>query len=120
MAKSEEDSLAHCKSVAKQQLGCLTQLLVPPASWPPVVRCLAALHPAAMRGLLLLGWPPAIPAAAWSYLGAAGGWLWSVPDAAAAMGLVAIACPLFSWLWALAALGLILRWVNAKDVAAAV
>ena len=84
-----------------------------------MVRCLAALHAAAMRRLLLLGWPPAITAAVPSYPGAARGWFSSVPAAAAAMGLVVVTGPFFGWLWALAALGHILRWVNAKDVAAA-
>ena len=120
MVKGEEDGLARCESVTKQKLGCLTQLLLPPASWPTVVRCLVALHSAAMRRLLLLGWPPAITAAVPPYLGAARGWFCSVPAAAATtMGLVVVTGPFFGWLWALAALGLILRWVNAKDVAAA-
>ena len=75
-----------------------TQLLLPPASWATVVRCQAALHAAAMRRLLLLGWPPAITAAVPSYLGAARGWLCSVPAAAAAMGLVVVTGPFFGWL----------------------
>jgi len=100
VVKGEEDGLARCESVTKQKLGCLTQLLLPPASWPTVVRCLAALHAAAMRRLLLLGWPPAITAAVPSYLGAArGGWFCSVPAAAATtMGLVVVTGPFFGWL----------------------
>jgi len=99
VVKGEEDGLARCESVTKQKLGCLTQLLLPPASWPTVIRCLVALHSAAaMRRLLLLGWPPAITAAVPSYLGAARGWLCSVPAAAAAMGLVVVTGPFFGWL----------------------
>ena len=44
MVKGEEDGLARCESITKQKLGCLTQLLLPPASWPAVVRCLVALQ----------------------------------------------------------------------------